>query len=233
LNDYNEMKYFIDLYNKIAANDKDLHCISMSDITEEILNRNKEFYVFSASSNPDSLTLWSNYCEHEGYNIGFDWRTLSNINPSHSIAANCGEVIYDKNVQISIIEIIVKQVKSFIKEYQKNENRALFVDRRDDCIALLKYCSVFFKDELWRDENECRIVVERDSSLQNKEIEYFRKTSKSIVPYIKLPLNNRETNYGIKLISIGAKTGLQLYEDFLSSVSLEKVLICKSKITIR
>ena len=35
-------------------------------------------FIFSTSQNSDSINLWGNYSEHEGYNIGFNLREIFN-----------------------------------------------------------------------------------------------------------------------------------------------------------
>lgn len=78
LNDKTELIYSIDLfkelfdskkYDFINAKDMERYVIIINDILSNC-------YIFSSSTNNDSLALWGNYSKYDGYNIEFDLDTF-------------------------------------------------------------------------------------------------------------------------------------------------------------
>lgn len=97
LNDSSEIKYSLDLISSVAeeieklsfADNSRTHTerIKISNLFEEMMNVLnerileilEEVYVLSTSTNKDSLTLWNNYSNFEGYNIGFEKERLDRV----------------------------------------------------------------------------------------------------------------------------------------------------------
>ena len=80
LNDKTEYMYAINLVNKIFKINKYKHLdedviLQINKVFKSYLSRS---FIFSTSQNSDSVNLWGNYSEHEGYNIGFNLREIFN-----------------------------------------------------------------------------------------------------------------------------------------------------------
>lgn len=78
LNDKTEYLYAISLVNKVFKKNK--YKYLNENIIAQINRAFKSYlsrsFIFSTSLNSDSVNLWGNYSEHEGYNIGFDLREV-------------------------------------------------------------------------------------------------------------------------------------------------------------
>lgn len=145
LNDKTEYMYAINLINEMFS--KNRYRVKKEVFTE--INREFKHYlarsfIFSASLNNDSVNLWSNYSDYEGYNIGLNlqeifkrmWNReiyvagnqiledgmpkkyfIERKDQHKSIMMSAGRVIYDKEAQEAIIYDILLFLEEIIKSY--------------------------------------------------------------------------------------------------------------------
>lgn len=135
LNDNTEYLYSINLVNKIFKKNNYKYLdesvlLKINRVFKSYLSRS---FIFSTSQNSDSVNLWGNYSEHEGYNIGFNLRGIFDKmwngqiyvtgnkkdkdgsfkkyyirrKDSHETIEMCpGKVLYDTKSQVNTIEDI-------------------------------------------------------------------------------------------------------------------------------
>lgn len=249
------------------------------DICEKYLNEHKEFdklfkenieslvhtidielgdtYILSLTENKDSLALWSNYSNYDGYNLAFNCDYFQNIftekkyrfinRDEESILLNeredflwyFGEVIYNQEYQENIIKERIEFLYNLYKRFYK------FKDEEDfKCLIVyvlynIAYISTFFKDESFKEEQEHRLVFRIINKNIKKQIIKHRISNRVFIPYIELDLseNRREGNLPIEKITIGPKNNLDIAEiglkSFLESEGYYNINIKKSKIPLR
>ncbi len=101
LNDKTEYMYAIKLINNVFEKNKYKYLdkniiIRINKVFKSYLARS---FIFSTSKNSDSVNLWSNYSKHEGYNIGFNLREISNRNWDMKIYVNGNKKNKDGSVE--------------------------------------------------------------------------------------------------------------------------------------
>ncbi|MGO5067174.1 DUF2971 domain-containing protein [Clostridium sp. LCP25S3_F8] len=249
------------------------------DICEKYLNEHREFdklfkenieillhtidielrdtYILSLTENKDSLALWSNYSNYDGYNLAFNCDYFQNIftekkyrfinKEENSILLNegedflwyFGEVIYNKEHQQNIIKERIEFLYNLYKRFYE------FKDEEDfKCLIVyvlynIAYISTFFKDESFKEEQEHRLVFRIINKNIKKQIVKHRISNRVFIPYIELDLNEnrREGNLPIEKITIGPKNNLDIAEmglrSFLESEGYYNIVIEKSKIPLR
>ena len=102
LNDTNEMYYILhvirDVIEKIERPEwKEL---LTSQVLDTVLEMDRSaYYIVSFSTEPDSITLWAEFGDHTGYNIGFESGSLLKIMDTRQVVSYHGYVIYDRKEQ--------------------------------------------------------------------------------------------------------------------------------------
>ncbi|NFN88620.1 DUF2971 domain-containing protein [Clostridium sporogenes] len=217
----------------------------------------RDTYILSLTENKDSLALWSNYSNYDGYNLAFNCDYFQNIftekkyrfinKEENSILLNegedflwyFGEVIYNKEHQQNIIKERIEFLYNFYKRFYE------FKDEEDfKCLIVyvlynIAYISTFFKDESFKEEQEHRLVFRIINKNIKKQIVKHRISNRVFIPYIELDLNEnrREGNLPIEKITIGPKNDLDIAEmglrSFLESEGYYNIVIKKSKIPLR
>lgn len=202
----------------------------------------QNYYICSLSTNPDSLTLWSEYSNHYGYNIGFDVSKLRNIldDKDSDVPLNVhGKVIYDFDQQCSLIMDEIKKTKilEFNNEKEGSEAKE---EIKHFSVVLLLY-SFFLKSPVFAQEEEYRIVFfqhnhPKGNKRLNNEI-YFRDRIGVFLPYIKVQLIDQNSKLPIRRITIGPKHNIDIAEQglelFLLKSKYENVELIRSSIPLR
>lgn len=249
------------------------------DICEEYLNGNEEFdkffkenieillhtidmelgdtYILSLTENKDSLALWSNYSNYDGYNLAFNCDYFQNIfteenyrfidknknsiflNEGEDFVWYFGEVIYNKEHQENIIkervEFLYNLYKNFYEFKEDDDFKSLIVY----VLYNIAYIATFFKDESFKEEQEHRLVFRVINKNIKKQIVKHRISNRVFIPYIELGLNQntKEGNLPMEKITIDYKNNLDIAEmglrSFLESEGYYKTTIKKSKIPLR
>lgn len=162
-------------------------------------------YILSFSLNQDSLALWSNYNNYEGYVIGFNYFDfLKNFNLEEcsikikvkkseaynekdvieinkdKIRIICAPVLYsDEKVQTIISESLNKLIDIYKYDNQKNEENFIFEELKENFILH----SMFIKNKVLNQEDEFRIIFQIDEDIIN-EVEQFYISKGLIIPFI-------------------------------------------------
>lgn len=75
LNDREEILYGLELIDKISKEVSNIY-LDTEELKKLIMKSLRNTFILSFSLNEDSLTLWGNYTNFEGYNIGFDFKKM-------------------------------------------------------------------------------------------------------------------------------------------------------------
>ncbi|WP_455678320.1 DUF2971 domain-containing protein [Sharpea azabuensis] len=201
LNDTNELAYILELVEMVIsevenAEYRHLLRLSIIETMEEFTQRN--IYVLSFSTDPDSLTLWAEFGDKTGYNMAFDGKKLLDaIKENHPITLH-GHIIYDKAYQLKILRnlLFVKipdelniTFKDIMEEEIKSQNTEAFQELTTRFQQDISRLAIFFKQNEFKSEQEYRIAFENPS----KQSLSFREKDGFLLPYIqiyvgKLPL---------------------------------------------
>ncbi|MDF2906052.1 MAG: hypothetical protein K0R34_1373 [Herbinix sp.] len=189
------------------------------------------YYVLSFSLVRDSLTLWSEYSDFMGYNIGFEKGKLSEYFCGYRIKWS-GKVEYQKEIQIQLLINALSRCTDYdeINDGDINDYTSKMVEYFSDlielnnteiddriecfCIQCIIY-SMFFKKECFIDEQEYRYIFADSTSIEMN----FRNMNETIIPYIIVPQKtNDKINLPISNITIAPKNksditslGMKLY----------------------
>lgn len=146
LNDKTEYIYAINLINKLydSSKYKYIDKAMLVRIKKKIKTYLSRSYILSTSQNGDSISLWSNYSECEGYNIGFNLNKIydklssgknhvtgnkvfddgsikkyevKEFDQYKSIAMSAEKVIYDYKIQRNVIIDILNFLEYITNTY--------------------------------------------------------------------------------------------------------------------
>ena len=156
--------------------------------------KNKEYFVLSFSNCRDSITMWSEFGNETGYNIGFDSKKLIDRIEEISPIEYHGFVLYEMDEQKRV-------VRRILRESIPNEMHLSFSDiiaagvrnRKSDvyrkaCKKFQKITAVyamFFKYIAFCEEQEYRFIFKKKSPVQYREKDGF------MIPYIQIKLTDK------------------------------------------
>ncbi|MBN7774628.1 DUF2971 domain-containing protein [Clostridium aminobutyricum] len=157
LNDKTEYMYAIGLINEVFSRNKyKVKKEVFTEINREFKHYLARSFIFSASLNSDSVNLWSNYSDYEGYNIGLNLQEIFNRmwnreiyvagnktlkdgtikkyfierkDQHKSIMMSAGKVIYDRGEQETIISDIFIFLEQIIKIYDSHIKKDKDMDK--------------------------------------------------------------------------------------------------------
>lgn len=239
LNDPSEEEYFnkvLHQYLNVNEDSKKIYSALYNSSYENAYD-SKEKYIISFSELTDALPMWNYYSEGNGYNIGFYLdKIIDRINSKIVLSSFKIKIIYDKNDQLQILE------KFFIKYKEEPENINQLSLRMEECrkqnnereyynleyeldniiISFMEEHSVLkksFKHPSYSNEREVRLIIEPDHQYENI---FYRKTISGIlVPYIKIPIKNREDIASITLHPLQSKLGKNGIMHFLKNKGID------------
>lgn len=255
LNDYDELVYTVRLFREIFIDSNVFIDIELKKRILEAFDRHIEedrcskehgYYILSFSSVEDNLTLWAEFSDSMGYNIGFDIEQLiKSISIKHKLLWH-GSVVYSKEEQIELLKKVIEESAALRLDKfgisdisQLNNNLS---DEQVDLIGidLFVACSaysMFFKHPLFEAEKEYRIVVSGiHKAINGSKIDelLYRDRQGAVIPYIKVPHNPiasiRSIMLGPKNTSDISVNGIKLY---CTRKELNNVQINKSFISLR
>lgn len=225
-NIYEGLSYYFNI------NDK-RNTIDIDDNIKETLDNliETKTYILSLSTEKDSLSLWSNYSNNEGYNIGIDINELEKSLKNNDICDDIrvsptlnGLVQYralpTPNTDLTS-DILFNELYSF---YTNASN--LRIDDNKMVIAAIKsliYLGMFVKKNSFSDEREYRIIFR-----ENKVKESFRVKNGAFIPYIQIPFPKEcinEINIGPNNNSDISKSGLRRlleHNEYKSDIPISK-----------
>lgn len=193
LNDPNEFSYVNKILREVCAHyieDTKKLDMFLRDVDDN--GSGAEYFVLSFSCCRDSITMWAEFGNANGYNIGFDSnRIIKRISEANPVEYH-GMVIYDSARQKQKIEGFMKVILSEYPDFNEAIDQG-FIDRSNP--RYIEICNVFrnklvvysmfFKDEAFSQEQEYRFVFGRKP---NTKV-HFRVRDGYIIPYIEVPLS--------------------------------------------
>lgn len=242
LNDSSELIYFAGILKKSIARlrgeggegDWRRYIKKFEDSTNSFLSRihedGLEVYVFSLSHNKDSLALWYNYAQGDGYNIGFKTEDLLKkgegiINSTNMIH---GYVLYQEESQEKFLNEALRSAFSICKGRESEKAVHEYFD------IVLTACATFFKNPAFNSEEEYRLAAVTGSD-KPMTVE-FRARHGVIIPFIAV-------DFGVKLpifhVTIGPKNNIDIAKKgmdyYLKSkgYNLQEVTVSKSIAALR
>lgn len=173
-------------------------------------NKNRNFYnvnrgdyfVFSTSSNDDSLPMWSYYSKngnYYGYSIKLDISKIASELKNENGDFLYGRVIYDRKEQVQIIKAKTEEIiKRLDSQLGKNDNDDMCIDEaQNDLFSFIQMIRIFFKRSGFQHENEVRIALLTNPSDTLKV--GYNSINGLIRPYIEYYFENHLPIKGIKM----------------------------------
>lgn len=177
----------------------------------------KRHYVFSASCNSDSLSMWNYYAKgnaFEGYNIGFCPFALAERLRLQDRGCLHGKVIYDKNEMKQKTKAVVMGCNTLWNKYADAPDH----DRiRAFVFESLIYLGIFYKKDCFRHEDEYRFVLSVPD--QDTGDLAFRIITGCLIPYIGIKYSDESRFTLINSINISP-----LFESSLYKSGVERLL---------
>ena len=197
LNDPNEFSYIHGIIDEVCQeNMKNPAWTEMflADSLGADREKSREYFVLSFSRCRDSITMWSEFGNKTGYNIGFQSdKIIARIEDAAEIAYD-GLVVYDTKKQKQLIRrVICNYLPSLFRMPLDEILNAGSQDRQDSnyrkaCRKFQKTVevySMFFKHEGFAEEQEYRFVFKK----QKNTAVHFRAKDGFLLPYIEIPLS--------------------------------------------
>lgn len=215
-----DIKQSIARYFDYVANKEDIRkCNNTLDrfIDDDILkNYLNEEYIMAFSTDRDNLTLWGNYSQLAGYNIGFDREMLvSNIKKNNRRTKSYynyiieGKVIYlSDEEKANVVSNLINEIYS---DFKKENVDDIVITKV--IITHLILISNFIKHVAMSQEQEYRILlikVSNESTLNSNEKlvkSKIRVCGNSLIPYIAVPI---DTKASLKNITIGPTNNMDI-----------------------
>lgn len=216
LNDPNEFSHIRGIIDAVCEEN-----IKNTALKEMFLNdsiyaerdRKREYFVLSFSKCRDSITMWSEFGNKTGYNIGFrSEEIIERIEEAAEIAYH-GLVVYNTKKQRQLIRRnLCNYLPNLLRMPLNDILEAGVRDRQDS--SYLKACrkfqkmaevyAMFFKQEGFSEEQEYRFIFKK----QKDTTVYFRVKDGFMLPYIEIPLSSR--NLPIEEIMIAPQNHIDL-----------------------
>lgn len=236
LNDKYEFYYAFKIIRKVCA--KMIPNAQNRKIFMHVLKERMEFfhgsaadqvlagwYILSFSKAKDSLLLWTEFSQSQGYCLEFDYKRLVKELPD-GIHLD-GYVIYDKKKQYELVENTLRQIleekdegRKKLREKLLSEERTVSAKELDDLMKEFAACcfvySMFFKKDCFREEREYRFIfwVFHEQVPGSKDAQvvpmYFREKDQALLPYIVIDYKEEEKHSPICSITAGPKNDSDL-----------------------
>ena len=216
LNDPNEFSYIRGIIDEVCRENiknQTLRDMFLNDSIYAGREKNREYFVLSFSKCRDSITMWSEFGNKTGYNIGFcSDDIIERIEEAAEIAYH-GLVVYDSKQQKQLIRrIICNSLPNLLRLPLETILEAGKQDRKDNnyleaCRKFQKTAEVyamFFKHEGFAQEQEYRFIFKK----QKDTAVYFRPKDGFMLPYIEIPLSDR--NLPIEEIMVAPQNHIDL-----------------------
>jgi len=230
LNDCSEIQYTKNVFENVlkeikqVSNNEEFSFFEMvekdlvSYFDESFSNENRgQIFVLSFTENEDSLVLWSNYSNYDGYSIGFDLGELIGLFLKFMKKDQIfdsfypGRVIYDEKEQRNMLFNQLRKIYSEFRKFNKINHETL-MEARAVCQIAVETHSMFFKKSCFKPEEEYRIAfLINDKSKVSRNVKY-RIGKGSLIPYLEIPLYSdvEELDNPIHSIMIGPKNNIDI-----------------------
>lgn len=216
LNDPNEFSHIYGIIDEVCGENIKSAALKEMFLADSIYARrekNREYFVLSFSKCRDSITMWSEFGSKTGYNIGFrSDEIIARIEEAAEIAYH-GLVVYDEKKQKQLIRRnICNYLPNLLRMPLCEVLEMGKKDRQDS--TYLKACrkfqrtadvyAMFFKHGGFSQEQEYRFIFKKQKDTKV----YFRAKDGFMLPYIEIPLSER--NLPVEEIVIAPQNHIDL-----------------------
>lgn len=191
LNDPNEFSYVNKILKTVCGeyiSDPNMLKAFLEDIDDN--GSGAEYFVLSFSCCRDSITMWAEFGNANGYNIGFDsTKIIKRISENNPVEYH-GMVIYDparqKREIVEFMDEMIRENPDFCKIIEEGSNNTKYQQICDEFRKKLSVYAMFFKDEAFSQEQEYRFVFGKRTDTKV----HFRVKDGYIIPYIEVPVSS-------------------------------------------
>lgn len=216
LNDPNEFSHIQRILAQVCQEtirDTALREMFLHDSIYAGTEKKREYFVLSFSNCRDSITMWSEFGNKTGYNIGFSSnRIIARIEEAAEIAYH-GLVVYQTKQQMQLIRknlcsylpnLLRLPLEGILKLGSQNPQDALYQKACRKFRRTAEVYAMFFKHEGFAEEQEYRFVFKR----QKDTMVQFRAKDGFMLPYIEIPLSGQ--NLPIEEIIVAPQNHIDL-----------------------
>lgn len=216
LNDPNEFSHIQGIVDKICQENikkMALKEIFLQDSIYAEQEKQRDYFVLSFSKCRDSITMWSEFANKTGYNIGFrSDDIIARIEEAAEIAYH-GLVVYSTKQQMQLIR---KNICNYLPNLLRMPLDAILElgkqDRQNETYQkackkfqrTIEVYAMFFKHEGFAEEQEYRFIFKK----QKDTTVHFRAKDGFMLPYIEIPLS--EKNLPIEEIMVAPQNHIDL-----------------------
>ena len=157
--------------------------------------KKREYFVLSFSKCRDSITMWSEFGNKTGYNIGFrSNEIISRIEEAAEIAYH-GLVVYETKKQKQLIRrnlcsylpgLLRMSLDEILETGSQNRQDPSYIKACRKFQKMAEVYAMFFKQEGFAEEQEYRFIFKK----QKDTNVYFRVKDGFMLPYIEISLSN-------------------------------------------
>lgn len=216
LNDPNEFSYIRGIIEEVCRDTIKSPALKEMFLADSIYSKHekpREYFVLSFSKCRDSITMWSEFANKTGYNIGFrSDDIIARIEEAAEIAYH-GLVVYNTRQQMQLIRKNICNYLPNLLRIPLDDILALGNKNREDetyqkaCRKFqrtIEVYAMFFKHEGFAEEQEYRFIFKR----QKDTMVQFRAKDGFMLPYIEIPLT--EKNLPIEEIMVAPQNHIDL-----------------------
>ncbi len=175
--------------------------------------KNREYFVLSFSNCRDSITMWSEFANKTGYNIGFrSDAIIARIEEAAEIAYH-GLVVYNARQQMQLIRknlcgylpnLLHMPLNDILERGSQDRQDSAYQKACRKFQRTVEVYAMFFKHEGFAEEQEYRFIFKK----QKNTIVHFRAKDGFMLPYIEIPLT--EENLPIEEIMVAPQNHIDL-----------------------
>lgn len=216
LNDPNEFSHIQGIIDEICRENiktPELKEMFLQDSIYAEREKKREYFVLSFSKCRDSITMWSEFANKTGYNIGFrSDDIIARIEEAAEIAYH-GLVVYNTKQQMQLIRknicnylpnLLRMPLDDILELGSKNRQDETYQKACRKFQRTVEVYAMFFKHEGFAEEQEYRFIFKR----QKDTIVQFRAKDGFMLPYIEIPLT--EENLPIEEIMVAPQNHIDL-----------------------
>jgi hypothetical protein len=201
LNDPDEFIYIRSIIADVCntrIKDESYRQMFLKDVLEDTLidqiSKEKEYFVLCFSTCRDSITMWSEFGNKTGYNLGLESASIVKRIENAADVEYHGFVVYSKAKQRELILGIMDEyiTKYFSKSFDEilelgfnDPNSRIYLEACEIFRQISTVYAMFFKNEAFSEEQEYRFVFRKNRST----VVYFREKDGFLIPYIKIQLS--------------------------------------------
>lgn len=216
LNDPDEFSHIYGIIDEVCGEnitDPALKEMFLADSIYAEREKNREYFVLSFSKCRDSITMWSEFGNKTGYNIGFQSdEIIARIEEAAEIAYH-GLVVYDKKKQKQLIrksicnylpDLFHMPLDKFLEARSGSQEGSSYLKACRKFQRTVDVYAMFFKNGGFAEEQEYRFIFKKQKDTKV----YFRAKDGFMLPYIEILLS--EKNLPVEEIMIAPQNHIDL-----------------------